>query len=166
MANGKIFNTANQLVTLCKQKSIIITTAESCTGGMLAQAITSIVGASEVFASGYVTYSEEAKVKMLGVAAATIKNYGVVSYEVALEMAQKVMAKAQATAALAITGFAGPGGGNEQNPCGTVYIGFGYHDHFEVERNVFNGNREEVRQAATIRACELLINIINQDASL
>ena len=114
--------TAEKLVKLLKKKNLTVTTAESCTGGMIASAIVSVAGASACFKEGYITYSNEAKKKLLGVREDTLKQYTVVSAQVAQEMAAGAAAAAQSSLAVSVTGVAGPDP-DEGNPVGLVYIG-------------------------------------------
>lgn len=97
--------------------------AESCTGGMIAAAITDIAGSSDVFDRGFITYSNEAKMEMLGVSPQTLQSHGAVSRQTALEMASGALARSQAGIALAVTGIAGPGGGSAEKPVGLVWFG-------------------------------------------
>jgi nicotinamide-nucleotide amidase len=110
------------LIDLLQQSKSSITTAESCTGGLLASRLTDVPGASEVFLEGFVTYSNKAKIELLGVSSNLISRHGAVSSEVAEAMAQGALAKSGATYALAITGIAGPGGGSQEKPAGTVFL--------------------------------------------
>ena len=113
--------TAEKLVKLLKKKNLTVTTAESCTGGMIASAIVSVAGASACFKEGYITYSNEAKKKLLGVREDTLKQYTVVSAQVAQEMAAGAAAAAQSSLAVSVTGVAGPDP-DEGNPVGLVYM--------------------------------------------
>lgn len=114
---------AVRFIAECRAAGILATTAESCTGGMIAAAITDISGSSAVLDRGFVTYSNEAKMEMLGVAKTTLDTHGAVSRETALEMAVGALAHSHATIALAVTGIAGPGGGSAQKPVGLVWFG-------------------------------------------
>ncbi len=110
---------------VCKllEKNLKITTAESCTGGLVAATIVNVSGASGCFNEGYITYANEAKVRVLGVSEESIRSYGVVSDVVVTEMAEGVLNKANADIAVAVSGIAGPLGGSPEKPVGTVYIG-------------------------------------------
>lgn len=141
---------------LLKQHNVTLSTAESATGGMIASMLVNVPGISEFFQEGYVTYSNDAKVKMIGVDRSLIDTYGVVSCEVAENMAISVAKTAKTDAALSVTGVAGPDGGTEMCPVGTVYIGCFYKGQTVVEHHVFNGSRLEVRESATKRALTLL----------
>lgn len=130
--------------------------AESCTGGLLAKLITDIPGSSEYFTYGWVTYSNEAKTRALGVPVATIATYGAVSEPVARALAQGARRTAGTDYALSITGIAGPGGGTEQKPVGLVYIAVDNHDGTETSRHVFSFDRGSVR----LRAAQTALNIL------
>lgn len=134
-----------------------ITTAESCTGGMLASMLVNAADASEIFKEGYITYSNEAKSRLLGVDAQALERYGAVSETVARQMAEGAAAAAGATAALSVTGIAGPGGGTKEKPVGLVYIGCYLDGTTTAERNLFHGSRLEIREASARRALELLL---------
>lgn len=134
-----------------------ITTAESCTGGMLASMLVNAAGVSEIFKEGYITYSNEAKSRLLGVDAQALERYGAVSETVARQMAEGAAAAAGATAALSVTGIAGPGGGTKEKPVGLVYIGCYLDGTTTAERNLFHGSRLEIREASARRALELLL---------
>lgn len=136
----------------------MLATAESCTGGMVAAALTAIAGSSAVVERGFITYSNAAKTEMLGVPAGLIEQFGAVSEEVARAMAEGALANSRADVAVAITGIAGPGGGSEGKPVGLVHFarasrsGPTHHLH-----RVFPGEREAVRRAAALTALELLL---------
>jgi nicotinamide-nucleotide amidase len=137
-----------------KAKKRLLVSAESCTGGWVAQAITSIAGSSAWFERGFVTYSNAAKRELLGVKAATLRKYGAVSEETAREMARGALARSRSTLALAVTGVAGPGGGSPQKPVGTVCFAWIYKNKLRSETQHFSGNREGVRRKSVIRALE------------
>lgn len=152
-----------QVFHLLKQHKISLSTAESATGGMIASMLVNVPGISEFFQEGYVTYSNNAKVKMIGVDRTLIDTYGVVSQEVAENMAISVAKTAGTDAALSVTGVAGPDGGTKDCPVGTVYIGCFFKGKTVVEHHVFAGSRLEVREAAANRALSLLIEQIEED---
>lgn len=141
---------------LLKKYHITMTTAESATGGMIASTLINVPGISAFFQEGYVTYSNEAKVKMIGVNPETIERYGVVSSETAFDMAESAARVAQANAALSVTGVAGPDGGTKECPVGLVFLGCYLNGVTVTERHIFAGDRQDVRKAATTRALELL----------
>ncbi len=132
-----------------------ITTAESCTGGLLSGRIINVNGASEVFNQSFVTYSDEAKHSLLGVRTETLKEKGAVSEETARQMAEGAAKAANAQIALSVTGIAGPGGGTKEKPVGLVYIGCCLYGKTVVEKHVFAGDRMAVRQASVEAALTL-----------
>lgn len=136
------------------EKGVTIATAESCTGGMIASAITDIPGSSSIFGYGMVTYSNEAKRHILGVREATLADYGAVSKETAEEMAAGLKKVSGADVAVAVTGIAGPDGGSEEKPVGLVYMGIAYGDKVETKKNLFSGNRDEVRHQTVATALQ------------
>ena len=134
-----------------------LATAESCTGGLVAAALTAIAGSSDVIERGFVTYSNAAKIELLAVPSDTIASYGAVSAETTAAMARGAVRRAPADVAVSITGIAGPGGGSPQKPVGLVYLGMARRDGAcRVERRVFTGDRGEIRQAALIEALRML----------
>ncbi len=144
------------VVRLLKKYELTVTTAESCTGGLLAGRIVNVPGASEVFQQGFVTYSNKAKRKLLDVSKATLKKYGAVSKETAKEMATGGVFAADADTCVAITGLAGPDGGTEEKPVGLVYIACYMKDHVTVEKYQFKGNRAKIREQSVVRGLDLL----------
>lgn len=140
-----------QLAQALAGRGWMMTTAESCTGGLIAGACTELAGSSLWFDRGVVTYSNEAKVDLLGVPAELIAQHGAVSEPVAMAMAQGALARSQAQIAVAVTGVAGPGGGSPDKPVGTVWLAWACHDGLvQAERHVFGGDRAAVR-SATVR---------------
>lgn len=149
---------ATTLLDLYRAKQMRVATAESCTGGMIAAAITDIAGSSDVFERGFVTYSNDAKSEMLGVPAALIAAHGAVSAEVACAMAEGALANSRASFAVSVTGIAGPGGGSAAKPVGTVWIGIAASGERAVASLLqASGDRAAIRQASVARALELLI---------
>lgn len=147
----------DNLLKICRTKGITLVTAESCTGGMIAASITDIAGSSNVFDRGFVTYSNAAKTDMLGVPADMIVQYGAVSAQVAKAMASGAITHSQANLSVAVTGIAGPSGGSDEKPVGTVYIGICLAgEPATAHRHQFSGNRAEIRQQ-TVLAAILLI---------
>lgn len=132
-----------------KQENKKITTAESCTGGGIATAITDVAGSSQWFEQGFITYSNQAKVEMLGVSQDTLDAHGAVSEEVVSQMATGAQHKAKADYAIAVSGIAGPSGGTEEKPVGTVCFAWATPNEVITETTHFSGDREEVR----IQAC-------------
>lgn len=155
-----------KLVNLLIKYNLKITTVESCTGGMIASRIVNISGASGVFSEGYITYSEEAKMKMVGVKRETIEKYNVVSENVAYEMALGGAMTANADVALSVTGVAGPSGGTKDIPVGTVCIGLFFNNRVITQKHCFSGDRLEVREKAAEKAIEIAINEIKKSMSV
>lgn len=149
-------NLEDAIVMLLKEKNMTLTTAESCTGGLLAGRIVNVSGASSVYREGYITYSNEAKERLLGVKHETLEAYGAVSKETAYEMAAGAAKAAGADAAVSVTGIAGPDGGTKDKPVGLVYIGCCVNGKVRVEEFHFTGNRDKNRDYAVVRALTLL----------
>lgn len=145
-----------RIAALLKQRGFTVTTTESCTGGLLAGRLLNAAGVSEVYQEGYITYSNEAKEKLLHVSHETLEAYGAVSEQTALEMVQGAARQAGAQAALATTGIAGPDGGTPEKPVGLVYIGCYVHGVTIVEEHLFAGERAQVRNLAVEAALLLL----------
>lgn len=148
------------LVETAARKGLTIATAESCTGGMIGTSITDISGASAVFDRGFITYSNEAKCELLGVPASLIDAQGAVSEPVALAMVKGAFSHSHADLAVAVTGIAGPGGGTPSKPVGLVFIAAA--QRFGVprcEEHHFPGSRENVREAATEKALQMLYEL-------
>lgn len=144
------------VVTMLKEKKYTVTTAESCSGGLLAGRILNVSGASDVYREGHITYSNEAKEKLLGVKHETLETYGAVSEQTAAEMARGAAEAADADAALSVTGIAGPGGGTKDKPVGLVYIGCYVRGKVKVKECRFAGNRDKNRESAVVQALTLL----------
>lgn len=144
-------------------KGLTISTAESCTGGMIASRLINYPGISEAFLEGAVTYSNEAKVRTLNVKEETLIKHGAVSEETAKEMVLGIVKRSGSDIGIVTTGIAGPGGGTDEKPVGLVYIGLYYKGKIKVYRQVFNGNREEVRIRATITALDKVRRAILQE---
>lgn len=138
----------NELYKLLKEHNLKIATAESCTGGMIASKITEISGISEFFETGVVTYSNEAKQKLLDVKLDTLTSFGAVSEPTAAEMSKGLLLMSGADIAISVTGIAGPTGGTQEKPVGLVYIGISGKFGTFVYKNVFTGNRNQVRNSA------------------
>lgn len=151
---------AAKLGNILQQKCWVLATAESCTGGMLAEAITSIAGSSAWFDRGFITYSNQAKIDMLGVLETTLESHGEVSEQVANEMALGAFQKSDASIAVSITGIAGPSGGSEKKPVGMVCFGFAFNNQVITATQYFCGDRAQIRKAATHYALTTLIVLI------
>ena len=147
---------AEEVVKMLKNAGMTVTTVESCTGGLLSGTLVDVAGVSEVLNQAYVTYANEAKQSLVGVKTETLDSYGAVSEQTAREMAEGGAKAANADAALAVTGIAGPDGGTAEKPVGLVYIGCHVNGNTVVERNVFSGTRREVREQSVGAALALL----------
>ena len=156
MFDDETVGLATAVLSACRAKGWHIATAESCTGGLVAAALTAIAGSSDVVDRGFVTYSNEAKMALLGVPAGTLASVGAVSDQTARLMAMGAVSRAEVDLAVSLTGIAGPGGGSAEKPVGLVYIGLATKDNVRSERHVFPGDRDGIRRAAMIRALELL----------
>lgn len=131
------------------QKKQVLATAESCTGGWIAQQLTAVAGSSEWFDCGFVTYSNDSKQQMLGVSESSLIKYGAVSSNVVVEMAEGVLNHSQATMSVATSGIAGPGGGSDDKPVGTVWFAWAQKGELtRSEKKCFSGDRESVRKQA------------------
>lgn len=157
--------TAELIINLARQKSALIATAESCTGGMIAAALTDIAGSSKVVDCGYVTYSNDAKIKMLGVDPTLIALRGAVSSEVVESMAEGAVQNLLPSLhglAISVSGIAGPTGGIPEKPVGTVWFGLAYQHKEKVMttsiKEQFSGNRTFIRRAATDRALAIILD--------
>ena len=153
---------AAELGAALKARGFMLALAESCTGGMVAQAVTSVAGSSAWFDRGFVTYSNAAKIDMLGVSTETLEKFGAVSEQTAAEMAAgclkaSALKHSQAHIAGSITGIAGPDGGTTDKPIGTVCFGFAQANQRIASTQHFTGNREQIRQQATAFLMQLLI---------
>ena len=144
----------------CLEKKLTITTAESCTGGMIASSIVSVSGSSAIFKSSVVTYSNEMKSKILNIPLKLINENGAVSKVIAYTMAYNVLDLMNSDISIAVTGIAGPGGGSKNKPVGLVHIGIGTKQNIVTKRYLFKGNRLKVRQETTLEALKLANEII------
>ncbi|MEC5212922.1 nicotinamide-nucleotide amidase [Polaromonas sp. CG_9.5] len=158
-APGLIALTAS-LAAILQKNGWRMSTAESCTGGMIAAACTDLPGSSVWFDRGFVTYSNEAKTDMLGVPAELIGRHGAVSEEVARAMAQGAVTHSLAQAAVAVTGVAGPSGGSAEKPVGTVWLAWATPAGVISERCHFDGDRAAVRQATVLHALQRLVELL------
>lgn len=153
--------TEEYLIHRLKERGMTVTTVESCTGGMVAAALTSVPGSSAVFRRGYVTYCDEAKHEMVGVRKKTLKKYTAVSKETAREMAAGGAKKAKASCCLSVTGYAGPPSGGPE-PVGLVYIGCCVEGKTKVRKLMLKGDRSGIRAAAAEQALLLLKDMLER----
>ena len=148
---------ATELGAALTARGFMLALAESCTGGMAAQAVTSVAGSSAWFDCGFVTYSNQAKIDMLGVSAKTIETFGAVSEETAIEMAIGSINNSRAQIAGSVTGVAGPDGGTAAKPVGTVCFAIAHANLHQTYKQYFSGNREQIRNQATVFLMQQLI---------
>jgi nicotinamide-nucleotide amidase len=148
---------AEALLEACKERGVMIATAESCTGGLIAGCLTEVAGSSAVVDRGFVTYSNEAKSEMIGVPMSMIEGHGAVSENVAKAMALGALAKSNATLTIAVTGVAGPGGGTDEKPVGLVHFGCALTGSETLhERHIFDGDRSAIRHETVRTALRIL----------
>ncbi len=152
------------LGNLLKGRNKSLSTAESCTGGYLAHLITSIPGASAYFPGSVISYSNEIKIKELGVNPENIKNHGAVSEEVVIEMLDGILKKTGSNYGISISGIAGPDGGSEEKPVGTVWIGYGSKESLNAKKFLFYGGRQQVIERSALTALQLLYKFILNDS--
>lgn len=143
-----MFGRLKRLTDILKAKKLTISTAESCTGGLLAKYLTDLPGSSAYFKMGLIAYSNESKMKLLKVRAATLKKYGAVSEQTAREMVNGLKKLANTDIAVSITGIAGPDGGSKDKPVGTVFFCIRIKENAFSYKKVFKGNREKIRESS------------------
>jgi len=156
--DAKLRSAAKDLLGICRTRGLRVATAESCTGGLVAAALTEIPGSSDVVERGFVVYSNAAKESMLGVPAATLRRYGAVSAETAIAMATGALTNSEADLTVSITGVAGPGGGTKQKPVGLVHFAAASRDGRSLQRRKLYGKigRRRVRERSVLEALALL----------
>jgi nicotinamide-nucleotide amidase len=161
MFDKHILALAEEVVTLCTEKNVMVATAESCTGGLVAAAITAIPGASQVLERGFITYSDQSKTEMLGVMPITLRQFGAVSKDAALEMAHGAMSRSEAGISVSVTGIAGPDGGTTGKPVGLVHFGGRHYKGAMIHREMNFGaiGRDEIRLASVEVALEMFIEL-------
>lgn len=148
---------------ILRARHLKMASAESCTGGLIAAHITERAGSSEIFDRGFVTYSNDAKIDMLGVSPASLDEHGAVSQTVAKEMAFGAIRNSNADIAISVTGIAGPGGGSAEKPVGLVYIGFSRRgEAATAQRYMFEGSRDEVRAQSVRTALEKIRSVLEK----
>jgi len=161
MPDDDISILAKQVGEALQNKKLVVVTAESCTGGYLAAAITMVPGSSNYFEQGFITYSNTAKQEMLGVKADALQKFGAVSEQVAAEMAVGALKNSHAQISVSITGIAGPGGGTPQKPVGTVCFGFARNSSLQKTiTKLFSGDREQIRAQAVVTALKELQQLL------
>jgi PncC family amidohydrolase len=161
--SSTISDSAEKLLEILRSKHLLLATAESCTGGGIGAAITSIAGSSDVYLGGVVSYSNSVKNALLSVPDEVLSNVGAVSSECAESMAKGVLKLVGADVAVSVTGIAGPGGGTEEKPVGLVYFGLATSKgKCYTKRYTFGGDREAVRLSSVKKAIELLIEAVSE----
>ena len=167
MMDTNVTNAATRVLELCRAQGLTVATAESCTGGLVSGALTEIAGSSDVVDRAFVTYSNAAKVAMLGVSQATLDTVGAVSAETAHEMVAGLLRVAGTSLGVSVTGIAGPGGGSETKPVGLVYFAAARAGGRMIERReVFAGQgRSGVRRLAVLTALDMLAELAADQAS-
>jgi len=159
--DSQLYELARRSGEALKRKGLLLATAESCTGGWVAEAVTMVPGSSEWFERGFVTYTNVAKQEMLGVRIETLQRYGAVSEQTVQEMVAGALAHSHAQVALAVSGVAGPSGGTPSKPVGTVCLAWGVRDSTSLAiTQHFAGDREEVRRLSVVRAFEGLLGLL------
>ncbi|PIT68649.1 CinA family protein [Bartonella tribocorum] len=154
---------AHEVLNACRQKGLLLTTVESCTGGLIAASLTNIAGSSDVLDCGFVVYSNESKIRLVSVCAQLIKNYGAVSKEVALAMAEGGLKHSQADIAVSVTGIAGPGGASLNKPVGLVHCAVAYKNHSPLHKEMHFGHldREAIRYATVENAFQMILQLLH-----
>jgi len=159
--NENAIQLITRLATLACSNQLRICTAESCTGGLIAKSFTDLAGSSDWFECGFVTYSNQSKTEMIGVPESVIAEYGAVSEAVVNAMASGALRNSAADISIAVTGVAGPAGGSEDKPVGTVWIGVASSQQQVAIKYRFDGDREAIREAAMRQAIEDVLRIID-----
>ena len=152
---------ATRLGEALTRRGWMLATAESCTGGGVAQTVTAIAGSSQWFERGFVTYSNNSKTEMLGVRPETVERHGAVSESTVREMVTGALSRSRAQVALAVSGIAGPGGGSTEKPVGTVWLAWGGAGDTRAVRMLFSGDRETVRRQAVSAALQGMLDWVN-----
>ena len=149
-----------QVVERLKELQLTVTTAESCTGGLIAARLVNVAGASPGFGRGFVTYANEAKEEELGVKHETLQQHGAVSKQTVKQMARGAAAHGKADVAIAVTGLAGPDGGTKEKPVGLVYVGIFYKDKVYWQEFHFKGNRSTIRELTVVNSLQNVLRVL------
>jgi nicotinamide-nucleotide amidase len=161
--DAELYELAGKVGDALRRRKLIAATAESCTGGWIAQVITMVPGSSAWFDRGFVTYTNQSKQEMLGVQAQTLQKFGAVSEETVREMAQGALERSGAGIAVAVSGVAGPGGGTPKKPVGTVFLAWASHDGSTASQlKRFQGDRDNVRRQAVIVALQGMLRLMGE----
>jgi PncC family amidohydrolase len=156
-----VYKVSNKL----KKHRVTIATAESCTGGLLSHTVTNVSGSSDYFDCGVISYSNTAKMQLLGISEQLLKKHGAVSKEVAVAMAKAIRQRAQVTYGLATTGIAGPTGGTKDKPVGLVYIAISTQNTVIVKNFLFSGDRLTIKESSCTAVLKLLLEILSRKKS-
>jgi nicotinamide-nucleotide amidase len=167
MLDDDIVQAARRLLDICKRKNLTVATAESCTAGLVAGTLTEIPGVSRMLDRGFVTYSNQAKQDMLGVAAATLARHGAVSPQTAAEMAHGALARAPVDLVISVTGIAGPDGGSAEKPVGLVYFAAASRSgqFAQAEKRFGEIGRAEIRKQSVLQAFRMLHDLAEREAA-
>ena len=157
MTDDRLVALAERLYTVCVDRGLTVATAESCTGGLVAHAITEVAGSSAYFLGGFVTYADDAKREQLGVLPELLASHGAVSAQVARSMAEGARARLATTVAVSITGIAGPGGGSDEKPVGLTYVAVADQSGADIRRHLWSGDRSANKRDSAVAALELLL---------
>jgi PncC family amidohydrolase len=156
IVSANLLDLSQKIKDLCPPR-YLISTAESCTGGLISASLTATPGASDYYGYGFITYANQAKIDVLGVKAKTLRDFGAVSEAVAIEMAQGCLRQAKSDLALAVTGIAGPSGGTADKPVGTTIFAVATNKGVNSSKFLFKGSRQEIRLAAAAKGLELIL---------
>jgi len=165
VTDERLVELARRLFDVCVDRGLTVATAESCTGGLVAHAITEIAGSSAYYLGGFVTYANDIKRDQLGVGAELLAAHGAVSAQVARAMAEGARTRLGTDLAVAITGIAGPGGGSDEKPVGLTYVAVADSTGVDVRRHLWSGDRSENKRDSAVAALELLLDRLGQGAS-
>jgi PncC family amidohydrolase len=166
VAGDALVGLAERLQGLCLGRGVTVALAESCTGGLVADAITDVAGSSGYFAGGVVSYSNEAKERLLGVPSAVLASHGAVSAQVARAMAEGARERFAASVAASVTGIAGPDGGTDAKPVGLTYVAIADGEGVDVRRHVWSGDRAANKVSSAAAVLELLIERVGSPAAV
>lgn len=165
MWHSEHLNIATQFVSFFQEKHLKISTAESCTGGLISGLITEISGASDILDQSFVTYANHAKEHLVAVSHQTLEQFGAVSFQTASEMAKGCRTASGSHYAISVTGIAGPSGGSNEKPVGLVYFGLSGPQGEQYDRVIFAGTRAEVRQQTVLHALKWSLSLIKKEHS-
>jgi PncC family amidohydrolase len=165
MADDRLVALAERLQGLCLGRGVTVATAESCTGGLIAEAVTDVAGSSGYFLGGIVAYADRVKATQLGVPDAVLAAHGAVSAQVARAMAVGARERLGADVTVAVTGIAGPGGGSDEKPVGLTYVAVADEAGMDVRRHQWQGDRQAVKHSSAVAALEMLIERVSRDPS-